>query len=74
MLRAEASTLSLICQIQRLNGDNYLNLLAREKFNSGNWRNLPAAELEQIRAILLSRRAAKERAAREEKQQLKLPF
>ena len=73
-LRAEAATLPVIIHINRLSHDHYVNLLARDKFNTDNWRALPLNRLEQIRAIILSRRAAKERAARAERQQLKLPF
>lgn len=73
-LRAEAATLPIIIQLSRLAKDPYVNSMARDKFNSDNWRELPRNELEQLRAILLSRQAARERAALAEKQQLKLSF
>ncbi len=50
------------------------DLVALEKFNTRDWRKLSLPQLQQLNAILLSRRAAKERAAHAEKQQLKLPF
>ena len=73
-LRAEAATLPIIQHLHRLAGENYLRLMARDKFNNEDWRNLPIHQLEQLRAILLNRRAAQQRAALAERQQPKLTF
>ena len=73
-LRAEAATRPIISHLHRLAGENYLRLMARDKFNTENWRTLRHNELEQIRAILLNRQAAQQRAALAERQQPKLTF
>ncbi len=71
-LRAEAADLSIICHIHRLEKPIYLQLLARGKFHTEEWQTLPRDKLLQLRAILINRQAARERAALEEKHQLKL--
>jgi hypothetical protein len=48
------------------------DLVALSKFHTSDWRSLSLAQLKQLNAILLNRRAARECAARMERQQLRL--
>lgn len=73
-LRADLPKISLIFKIHRLATDHEVQFLAREKFNSDQWRNLAENQLTQVYAILINRRAKREQSARLEKQQLKLLF